>query len=73
MRAVCGAFTRGNEIATQTSVATVEGPNGTAEIFELWRPGEAMAYEVRFKSATETYKSLGEAYIEAGDRTGAKT
>lgn len=60
-------------MATQMSVATVEGPKGTAEIFELWKPGESMAYEVRFQGGTETYRSLGEAYIEAGDRTGVKT
>jgi hypothetical protein len=60
-------------MAAQTSVATVEGPDGVAEIFELWRPGESMAYEVRFKGSTQTYKSLGEAYIEAGRSTGAKT
>ena len=60
-------------MANQTAVTVVEGPKGTAEIYELWSPGKAMEYEVRFQGKTVTYKSLGEAYIEAGELTGTKT
>ena len=60
-------------MASETPVTVVEGPNGKAEIYELWSPGKAMEYQVKFGSATETYKSLGEAYIEAGAKTGTKT
>ena len=60
-------------MANETPVTVVEGPKGKAEIFELWSPGKAMEYQVRFGGRTETYKSLGEAYITAGERTGTKT
>jgi hypothetical protein len=60
-------------MSNQTAVTVVEGPNGKAEIFELWSPGKAMEYEVHFNGQVLTYKSLGEAYIEAGEKTGTKT
>jgi hypothetical protein len=60
-------------MTNQTAVTVVEGPKGKAEIFELWSPGKAMEYEVHFNGQVQTYKSLGEAYIEAGEKTGTKT
>jgi hypothetical protein len=60
-------------MASETPVTVVEGPNGKAEIFELWAPGKAMEYQVKFGNTSETYKSLGEAYITAGEKTGTKT
>ena len=60
-------------MASETPVTVVEGPNGKAEIYELWSPGKAMEYQVKFGSTSETYKSLGEAYITAGEKTGTKT
>ncbi len=60
-------------MANETPVTVVEGPKGKAEIYELWSPGKAMEYQIKFGSQTVTYKSLGEAYIEAGELTGTKT
>jgi len=60
-------------MASETPVTIVEGPKGKAEIYELWSPGKAMEYQIRFNGQTETYKSLGEAYIEAGAKAGTKT
>jgi hypothetical protein len=58
--------------ATETIVATVEGPNGTAEVIEVQGAGNTLEYRTRFKGATDTYKSMGEAYIEAKQRAGVK-
>lgn len=60
-------------MADQDVVTVVEGPNGKAEVIEIWTPGKAMEYEVHFKDRTITYKSMGEAYIEAGELAGTKT
>jgi len=53
---------------TETVIATVEGPEGTAEVIELQREGKT-EYETRFKGRQETlqwiFPSMGEAYIEA--------
>ncbi|HLF72253.1 MAG TPA: hypothetical protein VI759_08900 [Dehalococcoidia bacterium] len=59
--------------STNEPVAVVEGPNGKAEVFEIYTDGRNMEYKIVFKGKTETYKSLGEAYIEAGERAGTKT
>jgi hypothetical protein len=58
---------------TAPPVAVVEGPNGTAEIFEVMLDNRSTEYQVRFKGKTESYKSLGEAYITAGEKAGVKT
>jgi hypothetical protein len=54
--------------ATKTVIATVEGPEGTAEVFELQTNGKT-EYETRFQGKHETlqwvFPSMGEAYIEA--------
>jgi hypothetical protein len=60
-------------MASETPVTVVEGPKGKAEIYELWSPGKAMEYQVKVGSNTTTFKSLGEAYIEAGEMVGTKT
>lgn len=56
--------------------ATVDGPKGSAEIFEVSpdpnKPGLS-EYEVRFQGRSVSYKTLGEAYIEAGDLSGSPT
>jgi len=64
-------------MAEDTMVTAIDGPNGKAEIFEVPQQfaggGQRFEYEVRFKGAKETYKSLGEAYITAGEKAGVKT
>ena len=62
-----------NETANRAPVAVVDGPNGKAEIFELMPDSRTMEYRVRFKGKTVTYKTLGEAYIDAGGMAGVKT
>ena len=57
----------------RTRVEVVEGPNGTAEIFEDFVSNQAMQYTVLFNGQTETFMSLGEAYIEAGLKAGRRT
>ena len=61
--------------ATETVIATVEGPNGTAEVIELQSSGKT-EYETRFGGRNETQKwvfpSMGEAYIEAKALAGVK-
>lgn len=60
-----------------TLVTAIEGPNGKAEIFEVPQQfaggGQRFEYEVRFQGQKEVYKSLGEAYITAGEKAGVKT
>ena len=57
----------------RTRVEVVEGSNGTAEIFEDFVSNQAMQYTVLFNGQTETFMSLGEAYIEAGLKAGRRT
>jgi hypothetical protein len=57
----------------RTRVEVVDGPNGTAEIFEDFESNQAMQYTVLFNGETETFMSLGEAYIEAGLKAGRRT
>jgi hypothetical protein len=54
-------------------VATIEGDRGAAEIFEVWRDGRLIEYRVRFDGEEMTCSNLGEAYIVAGEKTGAHT
>lgn len=60
-----------------TLVATVDGPLGKAEIYEVTSTlpsgALAVAYEVRSGSELQTYPALGAAYIAAGELTGSKT
>ena len=51
----------------------VEGPKGKAEIYEIFGDGRSLEYQVKCNGETQIYKSLGEAYIEAGELVGTKT
>ena len=59
----------------KTLVATLEGPLGKAEIYEVPQAnadgGLQLQYEVLFNGQTETYRALGEAYLEAGESASA--
>lgn len=60
-------------MAQESLFATVEGPNGKAEIIEFVDDAAgplAPVYEVRFNKKSTAYKTLGEAYIEAGEAVG---
>jgi hypothetical protein len=59
-------------MTTDAPVAVVEGPKGKAEIYEVMTDARTQVYEVRHNGQTDTYKSLGEAYIEAGEKVGTK-
>ena len=59
--------------ATEESVAVVNGPKGSAEIFELWSGGRLVEYKVRFGGQVDTYENIGEAYIAAGEKVGTPT
>jgi hypothetical protein len=54
-------------------VAVIDGTNGSAEIYEVWEGGRLVEYQVRFGGEVETFRNLGEAYIAAGEKAGAKT
>lgn len=58
-------------------VATVDGPLGKAEILEIPRAagdgGQRLEYIVDFNGKEQTFLSLGEAYITAGELSGAPT
>lgn len=62
-----------NETASETPVAVVDGPKGKAEIFEVMPDPRTVEYHVRFQGKTAVYKTLGEAYIDAGEMAGVKT
>lgn len=57
----------------RTCIEVVEGPNGAAEIYETFESNQALQYSVVFQGKTETFRSLGEAYIEAGVKSGRPT
>jgi hypothetical protein len=58
---------------SEESVAVVEGPRGSAEIFEIWDGGRLIEYRVRFADQVQTYENIGEAYIAAGEKVGRQT
>ncbi|HLF76120.1 MAG TPA: hypothetical protein VJB57_01395 [Dehalococcoidia bacterium] len=60
-------------MAEETSLVVVEGPKGKAEIFEVAESNQAPVYQVRISGQKYEFKSLGEAYIEAGEKAGTKT
>ena len=60
-------------MANEAPVAVVEGPKGKAEIYEVFGDGRNLEYKVTHNGKTDIYKSLGEAYIEAGELVGTKT
>ena len=47
-------------------VTTVEGPNGSADVVEVFKDGSNQPeYQVHFKGKIDSYVSEGEASIEA--------
>lgn len=57
-----------------TKVEVISGPNGDAEIFELYESNQPLQYNIQFKGErSEVFMTLGEAYLEAGKRAGVKT
>ena len=54
-------------------VAVIEGPGGKAEIIEVWAEGRLVEYKVQFNGNVETFASIGQAYIGAGEKVGVKT
>ena len=60
-----------------TLMATVEGPLGKADLYEVTHtlPNGALGveYEVRVGAEVQKFPALGAAYIAAGELTGAKT
>jgi len=58
---------------SEPPVNVIEGPNGKAEIFEIWSNGRLTEYRVRFNGVVEIFPNIGEAYIAAGEKAGVKT
>ena len=66
---------------TQELITSLEGPHGTAEIFEVIKAtapetakeAQQTEYEVRFRGQAQVFRSLGEAYIAAGELSGVPT
>ena len=58
---------------SRTLLTTVEGPKGTAELYESTDGSPQPSYEVVCGGQTQTFKSMGEAYITAGELVGTKT
>lgn len=60
-----------------TLVATIEGPLGKADLYEVERTNPngsiEVEYEVRAGQKIEKFAALGAAYITAGEMTGTKT
>jgi hypothetical protein len=54
-------------------VAVIEGPKGKAEIFEIWENGRLLEHQVHFNGQVESFPNIGEAYIDAGQKTGKPT
>jgi hypothetical protein len=59
--------------AETESVAVIEGTRGSAQIFEVWDGGRLVEYRVRFGDEVTICRNIGEAYIVAGEKAGAKT
>lgn len=61
-------------MAEETRIEVITGPNGDAEIYELYEDYQPLFYNIRFKGqVSEMFKTLGEAYLEAGRLAGVKT
>ena len=59
--------------ASKSSVASVEGPKGKAEISEVTGDGGPTTHAVAFNGKETPFLTLGEAYIEAGEMAGSPT
>ena len=60
-------------MATESVVASIEGPKGKADIMEVTGDGGPTTYAVSFSGQETAFLTLGEAYIEAGEMTGNPT
>jgi hypothetical protein len=59
--------------SSETVIADVEGSKGTAQVIEIVNPQTNQTeYQVRHAGRTETFKSMGEAYITAKEKAGYK-
>ena len=58
---------------SRTLLNTVEGPKGKAELYEVVDSGPQPVYEVVCGGTTQSFRSMGEAYITAGELAGTKT
>jgi len=59
--------------SSRTLLTTVEGPKGKADLFEVVGSDPQPSYEVISGGTTQSFKSMGEAYITAGELVGTKT
>lgn len=59
-------------MSRDTLVEVVEGPRGRAEVYEIQESLSSIVYEVRFAGESARFDSIGEAYIEAGLKSGKK-
>ena len=61
-------------MAEATKVEVIAGPNGDAEIYELYEANQPLQYQIHFKGEeSKVFMTLGEAYLEAGKKAGVKT
>ncbi len=61
-------------MAEATKVEVIAGPNGNAEIYELYEANQPLQFQIHFKgNQSEVFMTLGEAYLEAGKKAGVKT
>ena len=57
-----------------TKVELIAGPNGNAEIYEIYEANQPLQYQIHFKGdQSAVFMTLGEAYLEAGRKAGVKT
>jgi hypothetical protein len=55
------------------TVATVEGPKGSAKIIEVWDQGRLIEHQVEIDGEKITAANLGDAYLIAGAKVGKHT
>ena len=61
-------------MAEEDKIEVIAGPNGEAEIYEIYEDNQPLTYTVHFRgNVSEIYKTLGEAYLEAGRLAGVRT
>ncbi len=60
-------------VTTETPIAVVEGLNGKAEIFSVKGEDGQPVYEVRFAGKKKSYVTIGEVYLDAGEKAGVRT
>lgn len=61
-------------MAEETRIEVIAGPNGDAEIYEMYEDYQPLFYNIHFRGqVSETFKTLGEAYLEAGRLAGVRT